>query len=157
MKALAGTKLRHVAQGRNQCGQACIAELTGAPLSLVVTLVGHRGCTRVRDLAAGLWLGSDGRLAFAPQLIGAPPLNRPGAWLVAVHLALRSRRWHWAVLRVGMSRIEIVWPTEDANAAAATWVAAWKITRSHGVVTPLSLGVSTSAARVPSSPERRRS
>jgi hypothetical protein len=46
--------MKHVQQpkGSNQCGQACIAMLSGCPLEVAIELVGKKGKTRTKDLAS---------------------------------------------------------------------------------------------------------
>ena len=46
--------MHHVAQGKNQCGQACVAMITDMTLYISVLEIGKTGLTRTKDIAHGL-------------------------------------------------------------------------------------------------------
>lgn len=84
--------MRLVRQGKNQCGQACIAMLANVSLKFAIVAIDKRGQTTTRDLRRGLeffGVGCGNRLTRVKRGRALPP---------TCILALKGDGWkHWVV------------------------------------------------------------
>ena len=92
--------MRHLLQpsGSRVCGQVAVAVLTDKPVEEIYQLVGHKHCTKTRELIdalAKLGLVTTSRCIPATRFVEIPHLA-----LVQVHEKNRSG-WHWIAMSDG--------------------------------------------------------
>ena len=91
--------MKHVHQGRNQCGQACVAMVLGLTLEAAICLVGKRGSTRTKDLVRALRMHGYKCPDRLKRLRDDEALPRRAILKVKLE---GDRNWHWVLIWDGM-------------------------------------------------------
>lgn len=86
---------------RSSCGQTCVAMIAGISWEKSVELVGHKNCTKTRELVKALRT-----LGFSVEdhltvLRGTALLTLPQQGTFLLKLRYPGARWHWVVLHEG--------------------------------------------------------